>query len=462
VYTAVTGHRGRPRRTLPVVRDTTGEVTELLQALIRNACVNDGSEESGNEERSVDVLSSYLEGPGVDLQRYEPLPGRQSLVARIEGRKPGAPGLLLMGHTDVVPVNPDGWRHDPFGGELIGGEVWGRGAVDMLNLTSSMAVALRALADEGFRPDGSITYLAVADEEALGTWGADWLTRHEADAVAADYVITESGGIPVPMPDGVRLPVIVAEKGSHWCTLRVSGTPGHASQPFRTDNALVTAAEVVRRLDAFRPETQIHDTWRRFVEGMGFPDEMAEALLDADGLLATCETLPLGMGRQFQACTHTTFAPTVVRGGSKTNIIPDRVDLEVDIRTLPGQRGADIRALLDEALGELSDRVEILNENEDPSTASPVETPLWDALARVSQVFYPGSTNVPFMTVGATDARFFRRLGTTAYGFGLFSTNMTFEDYATMFHGDDERVDVESLRLSTEMWHALAHDLLVA
>ena len=54
-----------------------------------------------------------------------------------------------MGHTDVVPVNPDGWRHDPFGGELIDGEVWGRGAVDMLNLTASMAVATKRLARVG-------------------------------------------------------------------------------------------------------------------------------------------------------------------------------------------------------------------------------------------------------------------------------------------------------------------------
>ena len=106
-----------------------------------------------------------------------------------------------MGHTDVVPVNPDGWRHDPFGGELIDGEVWGRGAVDMLNLTASMAVATRRLADAGFRPEGTLVYLAVADEEALGTYGAEHLVDHERDAVRADYVITESGGIPIPSPD---------------------------------------------------------------------------------------------------------------------------------------------------------------------------------------------------------------------------------------------------------------------
>ena len=146
----------------------TGEVTELLQQLIRNECVNDGSVASGHEDRSAEVLSQVLDGPGIDLQRYEPEPGRTSLVARIEGSDPTAPSLLLMGHTDVVPVSPERWRHDPFGGELIDGEVWGRGAVDMLNLTASMAVAPRRLADEGFKPKGTLIYLAVADEEALG------------------------------------------------------------------------------------------------------------------------------------------------------------------------------------------------------------------------------------------------------------------------------------------------------
>src|SRR4249919_2696720 len=139
----------------------TGEVTELLQVLIRNQCVNDGSVESGHEDRSADILTAVLEGPGVEIERYEPEPGRTSIVARIEGSNPAAPSLLLMGHTDVVPVSPDRWRHDPFGGELIDGEVWGRGAVDMLNLTASMAVATRKLADEGFRPEGTLIYLGV-------------------------------------------------------------------------------------------------------------------------------------------------------------------------------------------------------------------------------------------------------------------------------------------------------------
>jgi acetylornithine deacetylase/succinyl-diaminopimelate desuccinylase-like protein len=438
------------------------EVTDLLQHLIRNACVNDGTETSGNESRSADLLATYLEGDGLELERYEPAPGRASLVTRIEGTDADAPTLLLMGHTDVVPVNPDGWRHDPFGAELIDGEVWGRGAVDMLNLTASMAVATKRLARGGFRPKGTLIYLAVADEEALGALGAGHLVEHEADAIRADYVITESGGIPIPSPNGLKLPVIVAEKGSHWAQLRVSGTPGHGSQPYKTDNALVTAAAVVQRLAVYEPATQIHEIWRRFLEAMEYPDELVGPLLDPDAFMDACDALPLGMARQFHACTHTTFAPTIAHGGTKINVIPDRVDLQIDIRTLPGHGEAEVRAMLDEALGDLAPKVELMASHDDASTASPMDTPLWDSLGRITQAFYEGSKLVPFMSVGATDARFFRRLGTTSYGFGLFSTDLSFEDYGTMFHGDDERIDVTSLQLSTDMWEALSKDLLAS
>jgi acetylornithine deacetylase/succinyl-diaminopimelate desuccinylase-like protein len=273
-------------------------------------------------------------------------------------------------------------------------------------------------------------------------------------------VITEAGGFQLPTATGPRLPVIVGEKGSYWCRITVPGTPGHASQPFRTDNALVTAAEVVRRLAEYRPQTHIHDTWRRFIEGVDFGPEWNANLLDEDGLFEFCEQLPLGLARQAHACTHTTFAPTIMHGGTKTNVIPDEVDVEVDIRTLPGQRAADIQRQLHEALGDLAERVTITPFDENESTSSPADTPLWDALGRVSSKLVDNSSLVPFLTVGATDARFFRRKGSTAYGFGLFSRRLGFEDYATMFHGNNERVDVDSLVLSTQLWEALAHDFL--
>jgi acetylornithine deacetylase/succinyl-diaminopimelate desuccinylase-like protein len=439
--------------------DPTAEATDLVQDLIRNACVNDGTVESGGEARSVDLLRGYLEGTGLDVERYEPQPGRASLLARIEGSDPQAPSVLLMGHTDVVPVNPEGWSRDPFGAELVDGFVWGRGAIDMLNETATMAVAFRRLADSGFKPKGTLSYLAVADEEALGTWGARHLVEHERDAVYADYVITESGGFQIPSEHGPRLPVMVDEKGTYWSKITVRGTPGHGSQPFRSDNALVTAAEVVRRIHEYRPETRIGETWRRFIEGMHYAPEFADQLLDADGLRELCQSLPLGLARMVYSSTHTTFAPTVMHGGTKTNVIPDKVELQVDIRTLPGQTETDVHTQLRDALGDLYDRVEIEG-NDDPSTASPTDTPLWDCLQRVSGKLVEGSALVPFVMVGGTDNRYFRRAGSVGYGFGLFSKRLGFEDYATMFHGNDERVDQDSLALCTQLWEAVAHDML--
>jgi len=437
------------------------EATELLQHLIRNACVNDGTVSSGQEVRNATLLEAYLDGSGVAMERYEPAPGRTSLVVKLEGSDPSAPSLNLLGHTDVVPAAGDDWRHDPFGGDLIDGEVWGRGAIDMLDLTATMAVALRHLGREGFRPRGDLTYLAVADEEASSTFGARWLTEHVPDAVAANYVVTESGGFPMPSGDGgVRLPVITGEKGVYWCTLTVTGTPGHGSQPLRTDNALVKAAEIVRRVDEYEPRAEMHEAWRRFIDDMAFPPELGEALVDPERIGPLCQDLPLGLARQAHACTHTTIAPTVVHGGIKTNIIPDRVTLELDIRTLPGWDLDDVRSMLVDVVGDLADDVTVEYTFADEASASPIDTPLWDSLQRVSSVFYPGARTVPFFTVGATDARFYRTMGSVAYGYGLHSPNLGFEDYATMFHGTDERVDTESLRLSTGLWLALARDFL--
>ena len=439
-----------------------GEVTELLQQMIRNACVNDGSELSGHESRNADVLASVLEGTGLDIEYYEPIRDRASVVARIEGRDPKAPSLALMGHTDVVPANAENWTHDPFGGELIDGEVWGRGAIDMLNLTASMAVAFRRLATEGFRPTGDLVFLGVADEEALGVHGAKWLADHERERMKVDYLVTEAGGFPIKTGDDrIKLPVIIGEKGAFWCVLTVRGTAGHGSQPLRTDNALVKAAEVVRRLSAYDVPAQIHEAWRRFIEGMGFPKGISEPLLDPEKIGPFCEQLPmLGLARQAHACTHTTVAPTMMRAGTKLNVIPDRVELELDIRSLPGWDRPEVEAMLLEAIGDLASDVDISWISEDVSTSSPIDTPLWDTLERVARVTYPGASCIPFLSVGATDARFFRRLGTTAYGFGLFSTRLSFEDYATMFHGSDERVDIASLGLSTELWGHVARDLL--
>jgi acetylornithine deacetylase/succinyl-diaminopimelate desuccinylase-like protein len=232
--------------------------------------------------------------------------------------------------------------------------------------------------------------------------------------------------------------------------------------PLRTDNALVKAAQVVTRLAGHRQQAIIDGTWRRFVEGLDLPPDLAAELLDPERVEGFCETYPdLGIAREVHASTHATIAPTIAHGGVKTNVIPDVVELQVDIRTLPGQTGADIRSILEEAIGqELMESVEIVADADEEATASPIDTPLWDSMLRATRTIVPDAGLVPTLSVGATDSRFFRRLGVTAYGYGLFSDRISFADYSAMFHGDDERIDQESLRLSTELWDRLARDFL--
>lgn len=432
----------------------TGEVVELLQQLIRNRCVNDGRPDSGEEERNADTLAAYLEGAGLDVERFAPRPGRTSLVARMEGRVPGAPKICLMGHTDVVPVNPAGWREDPFAGDIRGGELWGRGSVDMLNLTASMATVVRNLALGAQRPAGDVIFFAVADEEATGTWGAGWMADHHWDAIACDYVLTENGGLVSRGPAGRRVLMHVAEKGFAWRRLTIRGTPGHGSMPYGADNAVVTAAHVIERLAAYVPRTEITELWRERVSTLDLPPEVRAAMVDPATAQEAIAGVPgRGAAANFHACTHTTFSPNLAHGGIKTNVIPDRVDIDVDIRTLPGETPETVAEHLRAALGdELFEQVEIHSLGDSPATASPVDTPMWSAMSAAAKAHYPDAELVGAMIVGLTDARFFRAKGAVAYGAGLMSSALSGADFSSRFHGNNERLDLESLRLTTDFF----------
>lgn len=449
---------------MPATPALTNATVDLLQHMIRNACVNEGTEASGYEVRNADLLQTYIEGGGVDVQRYEAAPGRVSLVARIEGTDPNAPSLCLNGHTDVVPVNADGWDRDPFGGELVDGEVWGRGAIDMLGLTSSMAVTFRHLADTGFRPAGDLIFFAVADEESGSKYGAQWMADNHADAIRSDYVLTENGGLHGGTEQRPTVSMMVGEKGVAWRRLRVRGTPGHGSRPYEADNALIKAAAIVQRVAEYRTPPRFHELWRKQIEDLGttagLSPEMTADLLDPNAVDDAIARMPHGVASHLHSCCHMTLSPNVLVGPTKTNTIPDVVDIDIDVRTMPGETPDDVREHLTEAIGDLAEQVEISPLMNDMSSMSPIDTPLWDSLQRAVGAAFPQTELSPGLTVGFTDARVHRNLGAVAYGAGLLSPDVSAAEYGSRFHGNNERIDVESIRLTTGLYLDTVTDLL--
>jgi acetylornithine deacetylase/succinyl-diaminopimelate desuccinylase-like protein len=428
------------------------EVVELLQQLIRNQCVNDGTPESGHEHRSVDTLVEYFGRPG---EVFERAPGRQSLIYRIEGSDPDAPSLALAPHMDVVPVDPDGWSQDPFAATIVDGLVYGRGAVDMLNVTAAMAIAARPYITGEATPRGDLLFVALADEEAGGALGAHALVNERWDLVHADYLLTEVAYPPISYASERAIPVATGEKGAFWSILRASGVPGHGSAPYGSDNALRKMVEAVHGIFSEPMPVAITDEWMEFVALLGLADDMREALVDPDrvddaiDLLAVDDPL---FARYAHAVTHLTISPNVLQAGVKSNVIASSARANIDIRSLPGMDRGFVDSLLFKAMGNARDEIDIAPVMDIESNISPIGNPLWEVIADSVEEL-EGHRNLlqTTMTVG-TDARFWRSKGTVAYGVGLYDDRMDFSEMLALFHGHDERVSVESVERTTRLY----------
>lgn len=427
------------------------ETVELLQELIRNACVNDGTPESGQEQRSVTTLVDFIGETG---EIFEPAPGRQSLIYRIPGTNPLAPSLALVPHLDVVPVSREGWSVDPFAAEISDGFVWGRGAVDMLNLTAAMVTAARPFIRGEERLPGDLILAAVADEENSGLLGAKPLVDQRWDLVGTDYLLTEVAYPAFDGGDGPVYPISVGEKGPYWTTMRNTGRPGHGSAPYGGDNALEAMTAALHGLFTTPMPVAITDEWREFVEGAGFDPDLAAALVDPDRVDGAIDRIAVDdptLGRYIHAATHLTVSPNKMSGGVKANVIPDAASAEVDLRALPGMDRTYVDQHLRKAMGAAGDRIELIPMSDHDPNSSPRGNHLWDAIVDGIEEHTGSRRVVPALMTVATDARYWRHRGTIAYGVGLYDERMSFGEFLSLFHGHDERVSLESVGRTTSL-----------
>lgn len=429
------------------------ESVELLQTLIRNACVNDGTY-TASEEASADDVASIIDGCGADHEVFDAAPGRRSVISRLPGTNPDAPTLMLIGHTDVVPAHPSRWTHDPFGGELIDGFVWGRGAMDMLGHVATMAIAFRDYASRGSHHGGDIVFAAVADEEALSTKGTGWLLEHQPDAMAADWIVTESGGSSVGPVSAPLISSLTAEKGAWRMRVTIRRDPVHSSMAYGSVLSTQVAADVISRINQYAHPIVITETWSKIVDEW-WSGPIDNPMLNPELIDSVLPHVPALAAKSAFALSRMSTVVTGIETEDSWNTVPAEIRIEVDVRTLIGQTLDDVYDHLRLALAELADEVEITVIAGSDGSSSPTGTPLWELMTDAARIQRPGARLFPIMASGITDARFYRHRGATAYGFGLYSDRLPVEEIPKMLHGDDERVDVESIQMMGDLWTAM-------
>lgn len=419
----------------------TDEAVRHLQALIRIDTTNP----PGNEKRAADYLAEVLSAEGYEPVVLESAPGRGNVVARYHGSGE-APPILLISHLDVVPAEPEHWEHDPFGGEVADGMVWGRGALDMKSIVVMQLMTMLLLARRGVPLTRDVVFAATADEEMGGRYGAGFLVDRHLDLIRAEHALTEFGGFPVEM-GGRRVYLCqVAEKGICWVRMRARGAPGHGSTPHR-DNAVVKLAEAVARLGCADLPFHRTDAAVEMFEGMaravgGVRGWVLRLLLNPTLSPWVLRFLPEPrLTNYFHALLHNTVSPTVLRAGSKTNVIPSEAVAELDGRVLPGQ---DLDSFLAEVRAVVGEGFEFEPIEVAPPVQTTSRTPLFETMTTVLRRHDPGAAVVPMMMTGGTDAKHLARAGIPCYGFSPMRLPPGM-DFMGMIHGHNERIPIDAL-----------------
>jgi acetylornithine deacetylase/succinyl-diaminopimelate desuccinylase-like protein len=432
------------------------ETVKLLKGLIRFDTTNP----PGNERACVDYIAGLLRKEGIESTILEAAPGRANLIARLKGNGTQRP-FILMGHVDVVPVEPDKWAHPPFGAEIHDGYLYGRGTLDMKGVDAVEIMTFILLKRLNVPLARDVILEINADEEMGGRMGAAWMMEHHRDLIDAEYGITEFGGNTVRMFGKTFVVVQTGEKGGAQFTVRARGTPGHASQPHH-DNAVLKLAAALQKLGQAELPIHVTDTMRMYIETIARETAPAGSallgLLKPETFAQTLAALPVSNGQKaiLHSQLHNSIAPTILRAGSKINVIPSVAEADIDCRVAPGQRAADVEREVRAVLG---DSVELqFNSDRTGIEASP-HTPLFDVIVKTMKKHMPDAVTVPFLVTGGTDARFNAQLGTQLYG---FCPGIADADDMGGVHGHDERVSVQKLGFATQVLYEVVSEFCKA
>ncbi|MBM3935152.1 MAG: M20/M25/M40 family metallo-hydrolase [SAR202 cluster bacterium] len=434
------------------------EIVRTHQDLIRIPSVNTGTMPTGNETPVAKHVADWLAKDGIKSEILESAPGRGSIIARMEGAS-GKAGLMLMSHLDVVPVEDESkWSVPPFGGMLKNGRVYGRGASDCKSLLTAQMFAMRTLKRSGVKLKEGLILASGADEEHGGRYGFGWIAKHHPEKIMAKYAVNEGGGYPTETAAGTAYVMNLGEKGRLQVELTIKGTSAHASMPWTGTNALFKLAQVLQRIEAYEP---VRDTSAEMFKSLSlFAIEDKPSPENIDSIVSELEKTNKSMSIFLKAASRMTFTPTMIRGGIKSNSVPESIRLTCDVRTLPFQDDKYVRKEIEKCL-EGIDGVDIDIDYMAVPTDSPYGTKFTDEIkkATIQALGRDDLQWIPGLCVGFTDSRFTRELGIQTYDFA--GTHPDDDPLACKVHGTDESEGVASLVSSTKVMLALAHNMLV-
>jgi acetylornithine deacetylase/succinyl-diaminopimelate desuccinylase-like protein len=359
-----------------------------------------------------------------------------------------------------VAANPKEWSVDPFAGLVKDGVVWGRGALDMKSMTAMEVMVMKLLKRNNVKPKGDILLAATADEEKGGNAGAGWLVNNYPEKIRADYVINEGGGLAIPINGKNVFTIQTAEKGILWFKVKAKGRPGHGSVPGAADNAILRMNKVVEKLGNYRAKMTMVPTVKQFLSEVAKENKTTQQALTVllqnpdtgDQILDMLAKTDKPMAEEIRAMLRMTIAPTMIDGGVKENIIPSECEAVFDCRILPGQNPNEamneIRGLLKDVE---MDKLEFETIQASEPSETPINTPLYTQIASVLKDFEPESSVAPILLTGGTDSRFFRKLGSTCYGFAPMRSDMPYGEILKMAHGIDERISIKNLVFGTSV-----------
>lgn len=422
---------------------------ELLQRLIRFNTTNP----PGHEAEAIAFVNDLLTKAGVESKLFALSPDRPNLVARFSGQGRAAP-LLLYGHMDVVTAANQPWKYPPFGGQIIDGYVWGRGALDMKGgLAMMLAACLRAQAEQADLP-GDVILAIVSDEENGGDFGAKYLVeQHPALFTGVRYALGEFGGFSIELGSKRFYPIMVAEK--QMCVLKATlrGAGGHGSIPLRA-GALAKLARLIQKLERPLP-VHIIPSARLMIESaakvLPAPTSFILRQLLKPALTETALNLLGEFSVIFAPLLHNTVTVTMVQGSDKINVIPSQAEAGLDGRLLPGYKPDD---LINELRSIVGPEVEFEVIRHDPGPAG-LDMGLFDVLARILSESDPHGEPIPLLLSAVTDGRFFSRLGIQTYGFLPMCLPSDF-NFTQAIHAANERIPVDALMFGAEtLYHVL-------